>query len=189
MIGRLLHWVYCLDLPEALIVIVISTVLFCLIHTKYSHLVLWRMCVGAMLLALAGVILYTTLGNRSSTDRLAHCFVPFESYYEAMETGNMEIYRSNLMNIILFYPVGLLAISVLPQKWPGWCRCLLVVTVLSAVSGGIEFLQYRHSLGRFEVDDIIHNTTGALLGCLAALTLFFFLDRIRKHHWAKWIRT
>ena len=84
------------------------------------------------------------------------------------------------MNVALFYPAGLLAASLLPKKWSGWCRCLLVVFVLTAMSAGIEFLQYRYALGRCEIDDVIHNALGALLGSLAFVCSMFFLQK-KKH--------
>ena len=75
------------------------------------------------------------------------------------------------MNAVLFYPAGLLATALLPEKWPGWCRCVLVVLLLGALSVGIEYAQYFWRLGRVEIDDVIHNAAGALAGSLAALLI------------------
>lgn len=177
MIEKLLHWFYCLDLGEAALVVLAGTATFCLIDRKLEHLRRWRCSVCGVLLVLLAAMLYATLGNRSGGEDIAHVFTPFQSYREAGITGNVEIYRSNFMNVVLFYPAGLLAASLLPRRWPGWCRCILVVLVLAAMSAGIEFLQYRFCLGRCEIDDLIHNTAGALLGSLAALlpSIFTFL--------------
>lgn len=114
---------------------------------------------------------YATLGIRNDTQIVQVNLELFHSYSEVRNGGNPEIYCSNFMNAVLFYPAGLLGASLLPKKWPGWCRCLLVVLVLAAMSAGIEFLQYRYCLGRCEIDDVIHNTAGALLGSIAALLL------------------
>lgn len=169
MIGKLFHWFYCLDLWKAALVVAAWTVVFCLLDRRLRQLRWWRWLVSSVLIAFVAVMIYATIGNRGGSDELAHTFTPFHSYQEAQATGNIEIYRSNFMNVVLFYPVGLLAMSLLPRKWPGWCRCVLVVLLLAAMSAGIEFLQYRFCLGRCEIDDVIHNTTGALLGCLAAV--------------------
>lgn len=123
--------------------------------------------VGAALVSLLFVIAYSTIFVRDGGDLLQHKFVPFHSYREVQNGGNPEIYRSNFMNVILFYPAGLLATSLLPKKRPGWWRCLLVVLALTAMSAGIESLQYCYALGRCEIDDVIHNAIGALLGSLA----------------------
>ena len=51
-------------------------------------------------------------------------------------------------------------------------RCLLATAVLLAMSAAIEWAQFRLNLGHCEIDDVIHNTLGALLGslvCAAAL--------------------
>jgi glycopeptide antibiotics resistance protein len=78
--------------------------------------------------------------------------------------GDDEILRSNFMNVVLFYPAGLLFCSLLPQQWYKWCKVLLTVVVFCALSCGIEYMQYAFSLGHVEIDDVIHNAFGALLG-------------------------
>ena len=56
----------------------------------------------------------------------------------------------------------------------------MVVIALTAMSAGIEFLQYHFALGRCEIDDVIHNALGALLGSLAFVCSMFFLQK-KKH--------
>lgn len=179
MIGKLFHWFYCLDLWKAALVAAAWTVTFGLLDRRLRQLRWWRWLVSSVLIAFVAVVIYATIGNRGGSDELAHAFTPFHSYQEAQVTGNIEIYRSNFMNVVLFYPAGLLAASLLPRKWPGWFRCVPVV-VLAAMSAGIEFLQYRFCLGRCEIDDVIHNTAGALLGCLAAVVLPRLLASIKE---------
>lgn len=62
------------------------------------------------------------------------------------------------------FPIGL----SLPFVLGKWKLSVPVTVVLACLSSaGIEYLQYRYSLGRCEVDDVIMNTLGALLGCSA----------------------
>lgn len=68
------------------------------------------------------------------------------------------------MNVVLFYPAGLLLCSLLPEGWKKWCRVLLTFVVLCALSCGIEYAQFIYALGQAEIDDVIHNSLGALLG-------------------------
>lgn len=178
MISKLLHWFYCLDLWKATLFVTAWTVAFCLLDGRLRHVRWWFGFVSGVLVAVVTVTIYTTIGNRGGGNDLAHAFTPFHSYREAQVTGNIEIYRSNFMNVVLFY--GLLAASLLPWKFPGWCRCMLVVLVLATMSVGIEFLQYRYALGRCEIDDVIHNTAGALLGSLAALVLPAFFAFVKR---------
>lgn len=169
--GLLLWRFYCLDITDASLVMFGFTALFLLLRGRLSEK-LWRQyLIGVALVSLLYVIVYSTIFNRNGGDLLQHNFVPFHSYREVLNGGNIEIYRSNFMNVLLFYPAGLLGTSLLPQKWSGWRRCLLVVLTLTAMSAGIEFLQYHYALGRCEIDDVIHNALGALLGCMAALLL------------------
>lgn len=180
MIGKLLHWFYCLDFWKAALIVAACTVAFGLLDKKLRHVRWWRWLVFGALVAFVAVAIYATIGNRGGGNNPAHAFAPFHSYREAQVTGNIEIYRSNFMNVVLFYPAGLLATSLLPRKWPGWRRWVLVLMVLVAMSAGIEFWQYRYALGRCEIDDVIHNTAGALLGSLAALMFSGQLAFLKK---------
>ena len=173
-------WFYRLDMTDASLLILGLTVLFLLLHKWLSEKCWWNCLVGTALVSLLCVIAYSTIFARDGGDLLQHNFVPFHSYREVQNGGNIEIYRSNFMNVVFFYPAGLLATSLLPKKWHGWCRCLLVVFVLTAMSVGIEFLQYHYSLGRCEIDDVIHNALGALLGSLAFVCSMLFLQK-KKH--------
>ena len=169
--GQLLHSFYCLDIAEVLLLVAVSTIAYSLINRKVQARCWWRWLKFSVVFALVAAITYITLGSRDSGSVAVQVLMPFHSYREVQNGGNIEIYRSNFMNVVFFYPAGLLATSLLPKKWSGWCRCLLVVFALTAMSAGIEFLQYHYSLGRCEIDDVIHNTLGAFLGSFAVLWL------------------
>ena len=115
------------------------------------------------------VILHQTVWNRGSASENAIYLIPFHSYREVLNGGNPEILRSNFMNGILFYPAGLLMASLLPRKWPGWIRVMLPCILLIGFSAGIEYFQYSNQMGQTEIDDVIHNSLGALTGSLCSL--------------------
>ena len=167
-------------MPDAAFLVITLTMLFLLLHKWLSEKCWWKCLIGTALVSLLCVIAYSTIFARDGGDLLQHNFVPFHSYREVQNGGDIELYRSNFMNVILFYPAGLLATSLLPKKWAGWCRSLLVVLALTAMSAGIEFLQYHYALGRCEIDDVIHNALGALLGSLAFVCSMVFLQK-KKH--------
>ena len=168
MVGKLLHWFYCLDLPDAAMVLAVGTAAFWLLRRYVPR---WRWIAAGLLTVLVPVILRTTL-HRDCCDGLQHRLQLFQSYRDAVLTGNTEIYRSNFMNVALFFPAGLLMAALLPGGWPKWVRCLVTVIALAAASVAIEWLQYHCSLGRCEVDDVLHNTLGALLGSLCGILEF-----------------
>ena len=88
--------------------------------------------------------------------------VPFHSFQAAQDQP--ELYRSMLMNVFLFVPIGLTLPFVLGR---GWFAGFFTVATALAFSAGIEYLQYRYGLGWCEVDAVIMNALSAQLGCLA----------------------
>lgn len=93
-----------------------------------------------------------------------------------------ELYREMLMNIFLFFPLGLTLSNALPRKWHRWLRIILTTLVGCALSAGIEYAQYRCALGLAETDDVICNTLGAFLGAVSLLAA----HAIEKHKERAW---
>lgn len=121
----------------------------------------WRLLNFVLFAGTAAAIFYMTVYTRGESTSEA-ILIPFQSFREAKIQP--ELYRSMLMNVFLFVPIGMSLPFVLGKgKLPGF---LTVVGAL-AFSAGIEYLQYRYGLGWCEVDDIIMNTLGAAVGCLS----------------------
>lgn len=171
MIGKVLHWLYCLDFADAIILLLACSILFCLVKKLLGRSCWWQLLVTFLLLVASAGVIYTTLGPRTSGGSWQINLIPLHSYREVIDSGNIEILRSNFMNAMLFYPIGLLATALLPERWVDWSRCVLVVLLCGLMSVGIECMQYTHVLGRCEIDDVIHNMVGALTGSLASLLM------------------
>ena len=92
---------------------------------------------------------------------------PFATFTAALQQP--ELYREMLMNVFLFFPLGLTLSNALPRKWHRWLRIILTTLVGCALSAGIEYAQYRCALGLAETDDVICNTLGAFLGATSLL--------------------
>lgn len=85
-------------------------------------------------------------------------FAPFWSY-KAIEAGRVELLAENIMNVMVFVPVGLfLGIGIPRLKW-GYA--LLIGFCLSS---SIEILQFVFKKGFSETDDVMHNTLGCMIG-------------------------
>ena len=168
MAEKLIQWFYCLDLPDAALILALSAAAFLLIRHFVSR---WRWIAGGVLTLCVPVILHATLRRTSGGDP-QHQLQLFQSYREAALTGKVEIYRSNFMNVALFFPAGLLMAALLPRRWPRWVRCLVTVLTFATASVAIEYLQYSYNLGKCEADDVMHNTLGALLGSLCGIVEF-----------------
>ena len=114
----------------------------------------------------AFIILYTTILTRTPGVPEA-ILTPFASLTAARQQP--ELYREMLMNVFLFFPLGLTLSNALPRKWHRWLRIILITLIGCALSAGIEYTQYRYALGLAETDDVICNTLGAFLGAVSLL--------------------
>lgn len=112
------------------------------------------------------VVLYTTLLTRTSGGYEV-ILTPFAAL--AAARVQPELYREMLMNVFLFFPLGLTLSNALPRRWNRWLRIGVTTLAGCLLSAGIEYAQYRFSLGMAETDDVLCNTLGALLGAASLL--------------------
>ena len=134
---------------------------------------------AALCFIAAFIILYATILTRSVGVSEA-ILTPFASLTAARIQP--ELYREMLMNVFLFFPLGLTLSNALPRKWNRWLRIILTTLVGCALSAGIEYAQYRCALGLAETDDVICNTLGAFLGAASLLAA----HAIEKHKERAW---
>lgn len=144
----------------------ILSFVYLLIWKRLSHNCSFRWGICAILILWIAATLWVTVFSRSPRSVSSPEFIPFHSYRKLFATGIAEIFRSNFMNIALFYPGGLLAASLLPEKWPRGQKVLTVLLSFALFSVMIEYAQFRYALGESEIDDVIHNTFGAFIGAL-----------------------
>lgn len=102
------------------------------------------------------IVWYTLLSRTQKPVRTAdlRLFWSFRDLVAGKSTGRTDAIQ-NINNILFFIPFGLL----LPLK--KWWKVLLAALCFSAV---IEASQYIFALGLCELDDVISNTFGALIG-------------------------
>ena len=124
-------------------------------------------------------ILYATILTR--TPEIPEVILtPLATFIAARQQP--ELYREMLMNVFLFFPLGLTLSNALPRKWHRWGKIALTTLVGCALSAGIEYAQYRCALGLAETDDVICNTLGAFLGAVSLLVA----HAIEKHKERAW---
>lgn len=169
---NLLHYIY----TRPLRVIVLWMVLAALGWSLAQRLVRrgWRALNAALLVPATAVILSSTLLSRSP-GQYAVRLRPFLSLAEAGQQP--ELYRSMLMNVFLFFPLGLTLSNALPRRWSPSGRIALTAGVGLFLSAAVEFGQYHWGLGIAETDDVICNTLGALLGAAALAIPRLFQER------------
>lgn len=122
-------------------------------------------------------ILFTTIISRENTAEVEVILTPFHFFEEAKVQP--EIYRSMLMNVFLFFPLGLTLPFSLPERWHG--KVLFTILFALLLSVGIEYAQYYFHLGRAETDDVICNTLGAVIGTFAYIMSKIRFERTKKN--------
>lgn len=169
MLQALFLWFYCLSISDALMLIIVVSAAYLLLRFLLGEKRLWRPAIAVFFLAWLAVIAAATLMDRTSgTLSLNPELIPFHSYRAVLNGENKEILRSNLMNVILFYPAGLLTYELLPRDWRRAQKLILTMVLFALLSAGIEVCQYYFALGQAEVDDVIHNTLGTLIGAMVS---------------------
>lgn len=139
-----------------------------------------RSIINAVLCSITALtILYATILTRTPGD-YKPILTPFATFTAALQQP--ELYREMLMNVFLFFPLGLTLSNALPRKWHRWLRIILTTFVGCALSAGIEYAQYRYALGMAEVDDVICNTLGAFIGS-TSLLIAPAIEKYRERVW------
>ena len=133
----------------------------------------------ALACAAVFIILYATILTRTPGVSEA-ILTPFASLTAARVQP--ELYREMLMNVFLFFPLGLTLSNALPQKWHRWLRIALTTLIGCILSAGIEYAQYRCALGLAETDDVICNTLGVFTGS-TSLLVAHAIEKYRERAW------
>ena len=161
----MLWYIYTLPLRIVILLMLILMVTWAIINPIFRKKK--RIAINAFIFCLSTVsILYTTILTRAPGD-YELILTPFATFTAARQQP--ELYREMLMNVFLFFPLGLTLSNALPRRWYRWLRIILTTLVGCALSAGIEYAQYRYALGTAEVDDVICNTLGAFIGSTSLL--------------------
>jgi glycopeptide antibiotics resistance protein len=105
----------------------------------------------------------------------SHNFVPFTTigtYLLNIHNYNFDTWFYNTFGtMLLFMPIGILISFLFPKL-----KSALSISVILMFSLAIETIQYVTQFGVFDVDDIILNTLGGLLGVLV-------FSLVKKRKW------
>ena len=120
-------------------------------------------CIAAILLSMYIVtMLYFTVVGRYSHGEYANQIYFFYSYRFLLEKFDYQSIRQVVINLVMLVPVGFLLSVIIKGK--GKYVIVLVLCLLLTVF--IESMQLLTKCGSFEVDDIINNMIGAVIGML-----------------------
>lgn len=126
----------------------------------------------AILIVYVMVLLFVTILMRESTTKHS-LFTEWFWGYKVNEPSIL--YRDNLINILLYVPIGCLVGLIAPRyKW------LVATGVGLFLSETIECSQLIWHKGVFDVDDIFNNTVGALVGGLIVVMTLWIRGKKNK---------
>lgn len=115
------------------------------------------------LLSLA-VILFFFRESESSQYFSEVNFIPFETitmYLQNPQDSNQNLIFFNVFgNILIFIPFGLILANIFQTKLYLYAVCIIIPTIF-------EFSQYALKGGIFDIDDIILNSLGILIGIIS----------------------
>lgn len=102
-----------------------------------------------------GLVCYVTIFSREAGSRAGISFKLFETW------GDLMIFHFNfIMNIVLFVPLGMM----IPLAWKRGFFLTCLIGLLMSLS--IETIQYFTGMGYAQLDDVVTNLTGTIIGAL-----------------------
>ena len=134
--------------------------------------ILFHICVFALLGIYFSYVISLTLSGREAGSRSGHINLQLFS-----TLGNQDNWKiTGIENILLFVPYGILV----PILWRVYRRFWNLGLLAFITSTSIELVQLVTRRGYFELDDIVLNTAGALLGYMF-FALFYYSFRALTH--------
>lgn len=129
-----------------------------------------------LMILYATIVLCTTVLFRNGPIDCKILVVPFGSYV-AIDEGNSRLLEENIMNIAVFVPFGIFLTAGIERL--KWWHAAIAGGCLSVV---IEFMQFYFKRGSCEVDDIIHNTFGCVIGYYIVRIVVSIYYKLRPKH-------
>jgi glycopeptide antibiotics resistance protein len=123
---------------------------------------------------LAGLQQSSLLSQRLDTGNL----VPLREIARSLHSSGYNDFVNLLGNVTIFMPLGILLGIMFNDKRNSWMRILICSFFLSL---GLETAQLLFMIGQFDVDDILLNSIGGLIGFFIYRTaLFTFRGLLNK---------
>ena len=172
---RIFHYFYVQPMNyvyiETLVMLILWTLAMLFLRGKAKKFI----AVTGVVLSVMLILFYTIYGRKSFGQRII-VLTPFVTFLRAKTEP--EFYRMMYMNMLLFFPLGLSLPFALPDKLR--FRPLIAVIAGLFLSVAIEAIQYGFIIGECEIDDVIMNTLGVLLGTASYLIVFIVLKTKNK---------
>lgn len=122
-------------------------------------------------LVYSGVVLYLTVFMRIGSVDTSIITTPFDDLKNAIAYRDPEMIRHMVYNVLLFVPFGYLIPAMNPKKLRKVSFAFLGGIMTSTVIEGVQMI---FSLGQSDIDDIIANSIGAVVGYFAVRFVWQF---------------
>lgn len=153
--------------------LVAVTCVFLIVKRKAFKDIIRGVSVVALVVLL--VLLYcSTVIYRKDGVETGINLMPFWSYYAIMD-GKEQMVLEKILNVLVYIPIGFLCGIVFKEK-----KLKYAIIIGAASSVMIEISQYLFEKGFAELDDVIHNTAGCMVGCGLYLLLAYIYRRLVK---------
>ena len=123
----------------------------------------------ASLAAFLTLVFASTVLFRTEVPASANSFVPLFTWQRALSTHNAQLLLQNIENIVLFIPAGI-ALGWLCRDARSW-ECAIAIAGVALFSVAIKILQLHYGVGMCDIDDVIDNTLGVVIGFMTPWAL------------------
>ena len=176
MTHKIISILYELPIYEYVLLICCALVIWTLLSIWLRNRKSWKW-INTIFFGMAIVLIIAVTLCFRNTEAKDFSLIPFSSF-ETAKTHS-DVYQEVMLNVVLFYPVGLTMPFVINRI----TNHPVIITIITSciLSVIIEIFQYLFNRGYAEIDDVIFNTLGAGIGCIA----FVMSRRIvkRVNHW------
>lgn len=160
---------------EILCFLALFIVLFIILYNLYIRKKINKIqVIGVILLFIYYMLVY---GSCVFTRNISHSDPELEIFWswKIALKGNRVFLIEIIMNIVMFIPIGLLYRMIDNRFF----RCFVIGMLLTLT---IEMSQLIFQRGLFELDDIIHNVLGCMIGYVISCWIVNVLSFIRKYN-------
>ena len=123
-----------------------------------------------------GGLAAVTFMERMGAVRMDVQLRPFLAFWEAWNNFTLQVWLNPLLNVVMFLPLGVL----LPLAAKPFRRWYWTLAAGAGTSLVIEALQYILSRGQADVDDLLCNDLGAMLGYCLCMFVVSLTGKRRK---------
>jgi glycopeptide antibiotics resistance protein len=170
----IISWLYEFPVYCWLVLVLILLLLWTLSAVKFQNSSVWKtLTVIAFVISIVLIVMVTLVFRQTSEDK-GFSLIPFSSF-EIAKTHS-DVYQEVMLNVVLFYPVGLTMPFVINRI----TNHPVIITIITSciLSVIIEIFQYLFNRGYAEIDDVIFNTLGVVIGSVS----FLVFKRFSNHH-------